>query len=87
MLSNSCLILPAVVKQQQEENSRNHVPALFAVSVLYWGKVDVACESTFVKISFGKFTQNDIKMETLPNEKSMDVKRIIPSGDSGGLMS
>ena len=33
MLSNSCLVLPAVVKQQQEEISRNHVPSLFAVSV------------------------------------------------------
>ena len=34
MLSNSCLVLPAVVKQQQEEISRNHVPSLFAVSVV-----------------------------------------------------
>ena len=33
MLSNSCLVLPAVVKQQQEDISRNHVPFLFAVSV------------------------------------------------------
>ena len=33
MLSNSCLVLPAVVKQQQEDISRNHVPSLFAVSV------------------------------------------------------
>ena len=33
LLSNSCLVLPAVVKQQQEEISRNHVPSLFAVSV------------------------------------------------------
>ena len=33
MLSSSCLVLPAVVKQQQEEISRNHVPSLFAVSV------------------------------------------------------
>ena len=33
MLSNSCLVLPAVVKQQQEEISRNNVPSLFAVSV------------------------------------------------------
>ena len=33
MLSNSCLVLPAVVKKQQEEISRNHVPSLFAVSV------------------------------------------------------
>ena len=33
MLSNRCLVLPAVVKQQQEEISRNHVPSLFAVSV------------------------------------------------------
>ena len=35
LLSNSCLVLPAVVKQQQEEISRNHVPSLFAVSV-HW---------------------------------------------------
>ena len=35
LLSNSCLVLPAVVKQQQEEISRNHVPSLFAVSVYY----------------------------------------------------
>ena len=34
LLSNSCLVLPAVVKQQQEEISHNHVPSLFAVSVL-----------------------------------------------------
>ena len=27
------MVLPAVVKQQQEEISRNHVPSLFAVSV------------------------------------------------------
>ena len=27
MLSNSCLVLPAVVKQQQEDISRNHVPS------------------------------------------------------------
>ena len=33
MLSNSCLVLPAVVKQQQENISRNHIPSLFAVSV------------------------------------------------------
>ena len=33
MLSKSCLVLSAVVKQQQEEISRNHVPSLFAVSV------------------------------------------------------
>ena len=33
MLSNICLVLPAVVKQQQEEISRNHVPSLFAVPV------------------------------------------------------
>ena len=33
LLSNSCLVLPVVVKQQQEEMSRNHVPTLFAVSV------------------------------------------------------
>ena len=35
LLSNSCLVLPAVVKQQQEEISRNHVPSLFAGSVHY----------------------------------------------------
>ena len=34
LLSNSCLVLPAVVKQQQEEISRNHIQTLFAVSVL-----------------------------------------------------
>ena len=34
MLSNSCHGLPAVGKQQQEEISRNHVPSLFAVSVI-----------------------------------------------------
>ena len=33
LLSNSCLVLPAVVKQQKEEISRHHVPSLFAVSV------------------------------------------------------
>ena len=33
LLSNSCLVLPAVLKQQQEETSRNHVPYLFAISV------------------------------------------------------
>ena len=33
LLSNNCLVLPAVVMQQQEEISRNHVPYLFAVSV------------------------------------------------------
>ena len=33
LLSNSCLVLPAIVKQLQEEISRNHVPSLFAVSV------------------------------------------------------
>ena len=33
LLSNSCLVLPAVVKQQQEEIYRNHIPSLFAVSV------------------------------------------------------
>ena len=33
LLRNSCLVLPAVVKQQQEGISRNHVPSLFAVSV------------------------------------------------------
>ena len=33
MLSNSCLVFTAVVKQQQEEISHNHVPSLFAVSV------------------------------------------------------
>ena len=33
MLSNSCLVLPAVVKQQQEEISRNHIQSLFAISV------------------------------------------------------
>ena len=33
VLSNSCLVLPVVVKQQQEEISRNHVPSLFAVPV------------------------------------------------------
>ena len=33
LLSNSCLVLPAVVKQQQEEISPNHVPSLFALSV------------------------------------------------------
>ena len=32
LLSNSYLVLPAVVKQQQEEISRNHVPSLFAIS-------------------------------------------------------
>ena len=35
MLSNSCLVLPAVVKQQQEEICRSHVPSLLiAVFVL-----------------------------------------------------
>ena len=33
LLSNSCLVLPAVVMQQQEEISRNHIPSLFATSV------------------------------------------------------
>ena len=35
MLSSSCLVLPAVVKQELEEISRNHVPSLFAVSVVF----------------------------------------------------
>ena len=34
LLNNSCLVLPAVVKQEQEEISRNHVPSLFAVFVV-----------------------------------------------------
>ena len=34
LLSNSCLVLPALVKQQQEEISRNHISSLFAVSVV-----------------------------------------------------
>ena len=33
LLSNSYLVFPAVVKQQQEEISRNHIPSLFAISV------------------------------------------------------
>ena len=33
LLSNSCLVLPAVVMQQQEEIYRNPVPSLFATSV------------------------------------------------------
>ena len=33
MLSNSCLVLLVVVKQQLEEISRNHVPSLFAAYV------------------------------------------------------
>ena len=32
-ISNSCLILPAVVKQQQGEISRNHVPSLFGLNL------------------------------------------------------
>ena len=35
LLSKSCLVLSAVVKQQQEQISRNHVPSLFAASVLF----------------------------------------------------
>ena len=35
LLSNIWLVLPAVVKQQQKEISRNHVPSLFAISVLF----------------------------------------------------
>ena len=31
--ANSCLVLPALVKQQHEDLSSNHVPSLFAVSV------------------------------------------------------
>ena len=31
MLRNSCLVLLAVVKQQQEETSCNHAPSLFAL--------------------------------------------------------
>ena len=34
LLSNGCLVLPAVVKQQQEEISPNHASTLFALSVL-----------------------------------------------------
>ena len=34
LLSNSCLVLPAVVKQQQEEISHNHIPSFFAISVV-----------------------------------------------------
>ena len=33
LLSNSCLVLPAVVKQQQKEISHNQLQTLFAVSV------------------------------------------------------
>ena len=33
LLSNSCLVFPAVVKQQQEEIYHNHVQTLFAISV------------------------------------------------------
>ena len=33
LLSNICLVLPAVVKQQQEAISRNHIQSLFAISV------------------------------------------------------
>ena len=33
-LSNSCLLLPVTVKQQQEELSRNHVPSLSTVCVI-----------------------------------------------------
>ena len=33
LLSKSYLVLPAVVKQQQEDISPNHIPSLFAVSV------------------------------------------------------
>ena len=32
LLSNRCMVLPAVVKQQQEEISCNHNPSLFAIS-------------------------------------------------------
>ena len=43
LLSNSCLVLPAVVKQQQEVISRNHVPSLFAVTLdpiqMYTGNI------------------------------------------------
>ena len=35
LLSNSCLVLPAVVKQQQEDISRNHILSSFAVSIQY----------------------------------------------------
>ena len=31
LLSNSCLVMTAVAEQQQEDSSRNHVTALFAV--------------------------------------------------------
>ena len=35
LLSSSCLVLPAVVKQQQEDISPNHVlPSLFAI--FFW---------------------------------------------------
>ena len=33
LLSNSCLVLPAVVKQHQEEISRNYIPSLFVIFV------------------------------------------------------
>ena len=33
LLSNSCLVLPAVVKQQLEEISRNHVPTPYLPSL------------------------------------------------------
>ena len=51
LLSNSCLVLPAVVKQQQQDISRNHVPSLFAVSV---HSLAAACEKGFA-ICFLKF--------------------------------
>ena len=33
LVSNSCLVLPAAVKQQQTEISRNHIPTIVSLSV------------------------------------------------------
>ena len=50
MLSNSCLVLPAVVKQHQGEISGNHVPSLFGVSVFYCGDCPAGFTRGFCQI-------------------------------------
>ena len=47
LFSISCLVLPAVVKQQQEDISHNHIQALFAISVL----LEIAMQCSTVPFS------------------------------------
>ena len=59
LLSNSCLVLPAVVKQQQEEISRNHVQSLFAVSVLFCHRILNGSQDN-LKLIIERITSGDI---------------------------